>query len=97
MVGTKNIPFSYYEPTSYKMAKITNKANTIFIISSYFISLFGLFVNKIILAELFALWQIEYFSLSSIHKINPILYYANGGYLGNGINIFKDYDNRELP
>jgi hypothetical protein len=97
MIGTKNIPFSYYELISYQMAIIINKVNKIFVFSTYLIYLIGIFVNKIITAELFCLWQVGYFSLSSIWQINPVLYYDNDAYLSNGINVLKNYDNRELP
>ena len=74
MTTNSNIPLTYYTSTIYDTAQDIKTLRTILMGISCGLVILSLVCDKIIPVELFGVWQVAYFTLANVDKVNPFFY-----------------------
>jgi hypothetical protein len=92
-----NLPLTYYNETTYENVEKYDKAWKGGVGSAYVVAAIGAVCDKVAGVELFGAWQVAFFSLSNINKVQPLLSPLMNLKIVNGINSQIDPTSSAVP
>lgn len=92
-----NLPITYYNETTYESVEKYDKAFKGGVGSAYVVGAAAVICDKVAGVELFGAWQVAFFSLSNINKVQPLLSPLMNLKIVNGINSQISYGESDVP
>ena len=81
-----NLPITYYDESTYSDVQTYDKAFKGGVGSAFVVGAAAILCDKVAGIELFGAWQVAFFSLSNINKVQPLLSPLMNLKIVNGIN-----------